>query len=165
MSKKIIFISIAVVVLAGIVWLARPSQQNENTASLSPAVPGSLVAEEINFDFGSISMAAGKVKYDFKVKNIGTEPVVVEKMYTSCMCTTASLVTNKKKYGPYGMPGHGFVPKINASIGPNEEVTVETVFDPAAHGPAGVGRIERAVILENNAGEPLELVFTAYVTP
>lgn len=165
MNKKIIFISIAIVIFAGVVWLARPSQQNENTASLSPAAPGSLVAKEASFDFSSISMAAGKVKHGFRIKNTGLMPVTIEKMYTSCMCTTASLIVDKKKYGPYGMPGHGFVPKINASIDPNEEVVVEAVFDPAAHGPAGVGRIERAVIIENNAGEPLEIMFTAYVTP
>jgi len=165
-NKTIIGISIAVLVLAGVVWIARPGLEDANTASLSPAPGGgALTAEENAFDFGPISMATGNVKHEFKIKNTGTGTIIVEKMYTSCMCTTASLVTSKKKYGPYGMPGHGFVPKINTSIGPNEEVTVETIFDPAAHGPAGVGRVERAVILENNAGEPLELLFTALVTP
>ncbi|KKT83316.1 MAG: hypothetical protein UW81_C0021G0020, partial [Candidatus Giovannonibacteria bacterium GW2011_GWC2_44_9] len=41
----------------------------------------------------------------------------------------------------------------------------EVVFDPAAHGPAGVGRIERAVYLENSASEALQLKFSATVTP
>ena len=110
-------------------------------------------------------MENGNVTKEFTVTNPTDRDITVSTVLTSCMCTTASLVTSKKKYGPYGMPGHGFVPKINTSIGPNEEVTVETIFDPAAHGPAGVGRVERAVILENNAGEPLELLFTALVTP
>lgn len=81
------------------------------------------------------------------------------------MCTTATLMMGGKQFGPYGMPGHGFIPKINETMDAGEEATVEVVFDPAAHGPAGVGRIERGITIENNAGRPLELGFTALVTP
>jgi len=81
------------------------------------------------------------------------------------MCTTASLIKGGEKFGPYGMPGHGFFPSLNQRIEPGEEASLEVVFDPAAHGPAGVGRIDRIVNLENNAGKPLELVFSATVTP
>ena len=81
------------------------------------------------------------------------------------MCTTASLIIGDKQFGPVGMPGHGAIPTINQTINANEEATVEVVFDPAAHGPAGVGRIERIVTLENNAGRPVVLQFAALVTP
>lgn len=163
----VISIVIAVIMLGGIVWIARPDSQTGNTASLplSSNSNGTLEAEETNFNFGSISMAAGKVSHSFKIKNTGNEPVNVEKMYTSCMCTTAALMMNGEKFGPYGMPGHGFIPKINEMISAGEEAIVEVFFDPAAHGPAGVGRIQRAVTIENNAGQPLELGFTAVVTP
>ena len=63
------------------------------------------------------------------------------------------------------MPGHGAIPRINQTINPNEEAVVEVVFDPAAHGPAGVGRIGRTVVIENNSGAPVELSFIALVTP
>lgn len=163
----VISIVIAVIMLGGIVWIARPDSQTGNTASLplSSNSNGTLEAEETNFDFGSISMAAGKISHSFKIKNTGNEPVNIEKMYTSCMCTTAALTMNGEKFGPYGMPGHGFIPKINETIGAGEEAIVEVVFNPAAHGPAGVGRIQRAVTIENNAGQQLELGFTAIVTP
>ena len=81
------------------------------------------------------------------------------------MCTTAALVKNGKKSDAYGMPGHTPIPTINVPINPQEEALVEVVFDPAAHGPAGVGPIERVVTLENNAGQPLELEFAALVSP
>ena len=81
------------------------------------------------------------------------------------MCTTATLMIGGGKFGPYGMPGHGFIPKINGIIGPNEEATVEAVFDPSAHGPAGVGRVQRTVTIENSAGQPVELLLAAMVTP
>lgn len=171
----VITIVIAIIMLGVIVWIARPDSQTGNTAPLplSSNLNETLEAEETNFDFGSISMAAGKVSHSFKIKNIGSGPVNVEKLYTSCMCTTATLMMNGpsinlgqgEKFGPYGMPGHGFIPKINEAIGAGEEAIVEVTFDPAAHGPAGVGRIQRVVTIENNAGQPLEFGFTAIVTP
>ena len=81
------------------------------------------------------------------------------------MCTVAVLQKGDKKFGPFGMPGHGFVPKMDAEVSPGEEVSVDVTFDPAAHGPAGVGSIQRVVVLENNAGENVELQISANVEP
>lgn len=164
MNKTIIGIVTAVFVLGGLIWIARPDSQNSTV--LSTRSNGTLIVEEgNNYDFGTISMAAGKVKHQFKIKNTSSEAVNIKKMYTSCMCTTATLTVRSKQFGPYGMPGHGAIPKINQSINSNEEVIVEIIFDPAAHGPAGVGRIQRTITIENNAGTPIELLFVAIVTP
>ena len=169
MQKNIIGVAIALIVLLGIVWIAKPNPQiNKETASLSssPNSNGILSVEgSSDYDFGTVSMAKGDVKYLFKIKNTGTEAVVINKIYTSCMCTTATIDIGNKKFGPYGMPGHGFIPKINEALNPGEEADVEVTFDPKAHGPAGVGRIERVVSIENNTGQPLEFGFTATVTP
>jgi hypothetical protein len=82
------------------------------------------------------------------------------------MCTTATLTTSSGRlYGPFGMPGHGFVPPTNAPLSPGQEASVRIVFDPAAHGPAGVGRVERVVTLEAPNARPLELRFVALVKP
>ncbi|HEY4499544.1 MAG TPA: DUF1573 domain-containing protein [Candidatus Paceibacterota bacterium] len=124
-----------------------------------------LASAESAFDFGAISMAAGKVRHQFTVTNPTAETVTVAKMYTSCMCTEAKLIIGNKERGPFGMPGHGVVPKINQQILPGEKVAVEVEFDPAAHGPAGVGTIERSVYLEQSNGAPLELRISARVTP
>lgn len=164
MNKTTIGIVITVLVLGGFVWLARPNSQNATTSSATSN--GTLTIEEpSNYNFGTISMAAGLVKHQFKVKNTSSETVTITRMYTSCMCTTAELMLGGKQFGPYGMPGHAAAPKIDQVVNPNEEATVEVVFDPAAHGPAGIGRIERAVVIENNAGQPVELLFAAMVTP
>lgn len=164
MNKTSISILVTILVLGGLVWIARPDAQG--TSSTQTKSSGVLVVEEANnYDFGTISMAAGKVKHTFKVKNTSNESVVVSKVYTSCMCTSATLVIGDKQFGPFGMPGHVVIPRIDQTVNPNEEVTVEVIFDPAAHGPAGVGRIQRTVTLENNAGQPVELLFAAVVTP
>lgn len=169
MKKTIIGIAVLIFVSGVLVWFARPDKNNsggDNIASVSADEGGALVVEGINnYDFGEISMANGKVNHQFKIKNTGAAKIVVEKMYTSCMCTVAALIKGDKRFGPYGMPGHGFVPKINEEINPSEEAVVEIVFDPTAHGPAGVGRIQREIIIENSAGQPIKLQFVAVVTP
>lgn len=165
MNKNIITgIVVGLILFAGIVWVARPNGNNTG-AVVQPSSNGVLEAAEQSFDFGVISMAAGPVTHRFTVKNTGIDPVTVSKMYTSCMCTTSVLQKGDKRFGPYGMPGHGFIPKMNAQVGPGEEVLVDVTFDPAAHGPAGVGSISRVVILENNAGDNVELQISAEVTP
>lgn len=165
-KSNIVGFAVAVLVLAGIIWIAQTKKQdNANVAPIVSGSGGLLTAEENNFDFGSISMAAGNVKHSFKIKNAGAAAATIGKMYTSCMCTTATLEARGEKFGPYGMPGHGFIPKLNKTVDPGEEAIVEVVFDPAAHGPAGVGRIQRVVTIEQEGGRSLELGFTATVTP
>lgn len=63
------------------------------------------------------------------------------------------------------MPGHGMIPEINEALQPDEKTEVEVVFDPAAHGPAGIGKIERTVYIENSPNQVLMLNFSAFVTP
>ena len=174
-TKVIVGACVAVLVLGGLIIAAMPEPgatkpaQSRSTASVSPASvspAGALRARETNFNFGSISMAAGKVTHLYRFRNAGAEPIVLGKMYTSCMCTTAALVKSSgRKFAPVGMPGHTPIPTLNETMQPNEEAMVEVVFDPAAHGPAGIGPIDRVVTIEHSAGQPLELAFTANVTP
>src|SRR3989344_1839135 len=163
MNKLIIGI-VSVLVLGAIVWFARPGAKGTDTPTESSG-PTVLSATETNYDFGTISMVKGNVSHLFTVTNTGTEPVTISKLYTSCMCTTASIMNGTEKVGPFGMPGHAGIPSINVVLQPSASTQVEAIFDPNAHGPAGVGTISRVVILENNAGSPLELGFTANVTP
>jgi len=170
-SNKIfllIFVS-SVLLLAGLMWLGKPTGKNavQDSASAQKlsASAAMLIADPNSFDFGTISMAKGSVRYTFALKNTSTDSMTAKKLYTSCMCTKASITVRGDTKGPFGMPGHGFVPSINERIEPAEEVAIEAVFDPAAHGPAGVGRIERSVYLELDSGEEIELRVSAVVTP
>lgn len=167
-QKIIVSVVLGVVVLGGLFWLGKSAQTDTNDTTLlgaSVGDSGMLVVTETAYDFGTISMKAGNVSRTFTIKNTSTAGVTIEKMYTSCMCTTALLRTGGKSFGPYGMPGHGSMPRIGRTLNAGEEAEVEVVFDPAAHGPAGVGKIARIVRIETDAGEPLELSFSAVVTP
>ena len=154
---------IVAAVLAGVVWAARPPEGSQ-TSQIS-AEDGRLSVDEDSYDFGTISMAAGKVSRMFKIRNASSDIVAMKKLYTSCMCTVATLKHDGQMHGPYGMPGHGIVPTFNEIMNPGEEADIEVTFDPAAHGPAGVGRISRVVYLETAGGQKLQLKFSATVTP
>jgi len=155
-----------VLFLVGIIWLASPSEKSQ-TASLQPqlSVNAALAAEESFFDFGDISMSDGNVEHIFRVSNKGADLVNIAKLYTSCMCTKAIISASSGRKGPFGMPGHGFVPSADVVLNPGETAEVEVIYDPAAHGPSGIGRIERSVYLEGDAGSLVELRIRATVTP
>ncbi len=169
-QRNILIATAGIAVFAIFVLLANPNQDAQGGDGQTPGTfqsKGSsvLTAAEGSYNFGSISMAAGKVTRMFKIKNNGDKEVKVSKLYTSCMCTSASLITSDGRRGPFSMPGHSSIPVIDVPLKAGEEAEIEVVYDPAAHGPAGVGRIERDVILENDAGAPLTLKIAANVTP
>ena len=163
-KKNLIFgIIAAIAFIVGLVLMAGPKK---NEAGNTPAATASVFsAAEAFFDFGEIKMSGGIVQHNFAVKNTQSEPIKITSIYTSCMCTTASLLLDGEKTGPFGMPGHGFGPSINKIVEPGKDFTVEAVFDPNAHGPAGVGRNDRTVYVKTDSGSTLELSFTALVTP
>jgi len=170
-TKYILGAGALILAVGGLVIAAKPGPvANSPTAvelvkANAPSSAGRLATTQAKFSFGPISMARGKVTHRYPITNSGTEPIAVRKLYTSCMCTTAALVKNGKAGETFGMPGHAPIPTINVPINPGEQAFVEVIFDPAAHGPAGVGPIERVVTLENNGGPPLELEFAALVSP
>lgn len=154
-------------VIGLIVYFAlNDSAQNSTSAASGSKNSNQLESSEDNFDFGTVPMNNGKVSHAFKLKNDGQEPLLINKVYTSCMCTQAKVISASGQSGPFGMPGHGgAISKANVAINPGEEFTVEAVFDPAAHGPAGVGLAQRSIFLETNStvSPKVELRFRANV--
>jgi len=164
--KYLLAAGAALLIVGVAIVVARPDPSASTPAPRVEAQgPRTLKANETNFDFGTISMAAGNVSHRYWIRNAGDQPITVRKMYTSCMCTTATLIKGGRKSATVGMPGHGFMPTLNEALQPNEAAMVEVVFDPAAHGPAGVGRTERLVTIQTDREQPLELAFVVNVTP
>ncbi len=171
--KIIIIAAVALISLGVVLFIAQPKSNTSDADDSHQDMampsdksdPNVLEAKETFHDFGTISMQNGKVSTTFKLKNIKTEPVVLTKLYTSCMCTDATLKINGKTEGPFGMLGHGFVKSFSDILPAGQEVEVEVVFDPNAHGPAGVGTIERTVTVEGQNGKLAELNIKATVTP
>ncbi|MEK7567738.1 MAG: DUF1573 domain-containing protein, partial [Patescibacteria group bacterium] len=111
-----------------------------------------FISEEKLFDFGLVSMAKGKVNHSFTLKNSGDSKIKITKIYTSCMCTEATLVQGALRKGPFGMPGHGGLSsQIDEVVDPGREITIDVVVDPAAHGPQGTGPAKKVVYIETDS--------------
>ena len=159
-----IIIAIAVVAgLGGLVWWGSTIQTPAGAAAGAKSV---LSATETLYDFGSISMKNGKVTKDFTVINSGDQDIFIPSVVTSCMCTKAFIVgLDGTTKGPFGMPGMGYVPPANDMIKAGESRIIRVVYDPNAHGPAGVGPIDRLITLTDKTGATLQLEIKAVVTP
>lgn len=165
MSRKTALCALAVVaVVAGLLWYGKGGQARMVTPK-EMLTESKLVASETEYDFGRISMADGKVSRSFTITNPAPGSVLLDSVVTSCMCTKASLKRGGEVIGTFGMPGHGSVPKANDTIGPGETRELVVTFDPAAHGPAGVGPIGRSVYLRDGDGGTVRIRISAVVLP
>jgi hypothetical protein len=170
MTKKSVVTSfiivVGVVVLGGVLMYAEPKEGDRPVTEIIESIsPSKIKSVETAYDFGIISMKDGNVKKEFVIKNTEDIAIEVKKIYTSCMCTDAVLKLNNNIYGPYGMLGHGSVPEVNQTLNPNQDAVIEVIFDPNAHGPSGIGVIERVVTLEDSRGGMLNLNIKANVRP
>ncbi len=164
--KQTIYWSAAIVALVGLMLWARPSGSAPSKVSAATSTaPVALVAAETLYDFGTIRMADGIKNHIFTVANPTNADVEVKTVVTSCMCTTAYIETDAGEKGPFGMVGMGYVPPANEVIKAGESRNIKVVFDPNAHGPAGVGIIDRIVTLTDAQGAALKLEIKAVVTP
>ncbi len=167
MNKKIsIWLGVGTLAVIALIAFSYPKSQNSNNSDEAAAlsVAANLTAPETNYDFGAISMAAGKVTHNFEIENSSTSTIPLGKLYTSCMCTVAYFVDKDGEMGPFGMPGMGFIPPLGKELKPGDKATIRVVFDPAAHGPAGVGSIERVIYL-GSEGDMKMFGIKALVTP
>ena len=100
----------------------------------------------LSYDLGNVPIGGGIVTRKYEIKNTSNETLRIKKITTSCMCTEAKIVAGGKETRFYGMEGHGrVIPNVNFDIAGGETAKVIVNFDPAAHGPEGVGPFERVV--------------------
>ena len=164
--KILILVAVGAIVLGGVLLYVQPKAADHGTMALEPTGASlNLALEPSNYDFGTISMKNGKVTTEFSVKNTKSESTLISQVYTSCMCTDAKIWIGGREFGPFGMQGHGAMKMFNESLARGEEARLEVTFDPSAHGPAGIGIIERTVSLQSDKGEIASVNIKANVTP
>ncbi len=169
--KKIIAWTIVIMGIFGLLWFTGKSKvSNQNTQvkieNQSINSENQLTKSETFYDFGIISMKNGNVSKIFKVTNRTEKDILFPSLTTSCMCTAAYFIQlDGRKSGPFGMSSMGFVPKLNETIKAGQSANIEVVYDPNAHGPAGVGIIDRFVYLEDTGGNKMEFEIKANVIP
>lgn len=114
---------------------------------------GKIEADHTFYDWGDIGTDV--VRHTFKIKNTGEKDLLIQKISTSCGCTTAALKTKKGSTPRLGMD-HGNLPLVNRSLSPNEEAEIEVFFDPLFHGNTR-GLVKRAVYIRTSDPNNKEL--------
>ena len=164
--KLLIGVAIVVIGLGGALFYAQPKDQDHsNMPAEASGATLDLALDPLKYDFGTISMKNGLVTKSFKVKNTQDRQIDLSTAYTSCMCTTAKIVIDGQEYGPFSMQGHGAMKMLNQKLRPGQEAELLVTFDPNAHGPSGIGVIERTVSLQSEKGDIASVDIKANVTP
>ncbi|HJZ05530.1 hypothetical protein A2634_00135 [Candidatus Amesbacteria bacterium RIFCSPHIGHO2_01_FULL_48_32] len=146
MNIKIVIIGVlltAILVGGGVVVMSR----SPNAASLEKTDKTKFFTDHTNFDWGKINYNGGVVNHVFEIKNSGESSLKLANIKTSCMCTTAKIST-KNGAGPT-VKMHE-VSDWQGVLEPGETAQLEVVFDPAFHGPTGVGPVERIISVETS---------------
>jgi hypothetical protein len=148
-----------VLIFGGVFWLSKTGQ----SATLAQNEDARVSVDKTSYDWGTIGIKNGKVKAEFSLTNTGSSPLELANISTSCVCTTAQLEIVGKRSPYFGMhQKSAWTGRVES--GQSAKLVVE--FDPAFHGPEGVGAITRQVEVETNdpSQKLLTFVTTAIVT-
>jgi hypothetical protein len=101
-------------------------------------------------NFGIVSQITGSVNALVTITNVGTEPLIISSMDTSCGCTSA-LILNEGIEGPkFSMASHGTNPKNwKHVIPPGESSQLKIIYDPNVHKDLQ-GTVTRSVFVHSN---------------
>lgn len=80
------------------------------------------------YDFGVMKMT-DRASHEFVAKNVGTEPLIISRVYTGCGCTATTI-------GGKAIPPDGVLPEP-LELGPGEQIEFSVEFDARAEGREG----------------------------
>lgn len=149
-NKKLIIITIvfSILLLAGAVIFLNSSGSSK--AKLEKVLGAKFETEHYSYDLQTIPYSGGSITHSYTIKNSGSAPLKLANMATSCMCTQTYFKKGEIESPRFGMKGMSRQSNWSGELAPGERAEVVAVFDPAFHGPTGVGKMERVVSFETN---------------
>lgn len=144
--RNVLFVLLPILLLVGGISFGLMNYLSQKEES-HPETPKIEINPE-EYDAGTISMSAGSAKYTYEIKNIGEGDLKIDRIWTSCHCTTARLRVGDKTSGEFGMQSNPIF--WSQKIAPGETGFLEVTFDPAFHKEQGTGPVVRAVYLSTN---------------
>lgn len=156
-GKIILSILIGTIVLIGglAYWMTSSSGGSGGKDSFVSASEATNLeaSPSSSIDLGQVAYAGGEVSKSFKIKNNSDKTIKLKKIVTSCMCTTAKFSVNGNETRSFGMEMSGDLnPLVDIDFPAGATGYVTFAFDPAAHGPQGIGAFDRVVTLYFDAG-------------
>lgn len=156
LNRLAYFVFASTILILGLgVWLiSRPTAGSQLGTAVSAGAKAEVGATD--FDWGNIDYGGGDVIAEFDIKNSGAAPLSLSEVSTSCMCTTAQVIINGQNSPFFGMhQKSSWVGRIPVG----GQAKLKVVFDPAFHGPQGVGPVTRQVVMTTNDPNSPKLEF------
>ncbi len=155
-DKKIIIglIIATLLILGGGIYVLSISSASVKITSSQNA---KISVDQKTFDWGNIPYSGGNATKAFAIKNIGSDVLQLTGVKTSCTCTKAQIVIDGKSSPYFSM--HSTSSWVG-EVAPGKEAQLTVIFDPAFHGPIGVGPVERLVSMQTNDVQNPNLEFS-----
>lgn len=150
----IIWMIVATIFILGVVVYA--ASKTGATPQVTENSEVSMFVDANNYDWGTIDYNGGIVSKNFLIKNTSDTTLQLYDVKTSCMCTTAQLKTSEITSRKFGM--HDKTTDV-IEVKPGETADLLVEFDPAFHGPSGVGPITRTITMNTNSTKDSVLTF------
>lgn len=102
----------------------------------APAIRPVITISPDSYDMGDVSQKQGTASTFFSIKNEGQGDLVINKIETSCGCTSASIVYGGQEGPIFSMPGHGENEKIKdwqVAVPSGGEAQLKVYYDPNMH--------------------------------
>jgi hypothetical protein len=132
---------IKLIALAAVIFLIAVTSffvlTSETLLEVSPA----------GFNFGELTQAGGKASTVFTLSNKGSSDLIINKIITSCGCTSAQLEVNGEQSPVFGM--HSRNPSWSQTIKPGESAKLIVYYDPRVHSSMR-GTVTRTVEIYSN---------------
>lgn len=159
MKANIVLIVVVIAILIGVTFIIFNGGKNSDQKNIKEIQSSStLSSDRVIHDFGEIDIMGGKVITEFTLTNNGHDKIVIIGGTTSCGCTNGEI-------DGIGFGMHEEMRK-NLTIPAGESKILKVIFDPLAHGPSGVGLVQRSVFIKTNSitAPELEIRIKAMVT-
>ena len=144
-EKKLIILMIfaTILIMFGGVFVLSSTTNNAPQAGSSKDAKAYTI-EPTSFDLGNIPINGGNVTKTFTIKNTGTGALKLFNVKTSCHCTKARVTIAGNDSPDFGMSDvSSWVGKVPSG----KEAKLTVIFDPAFHGPQGIGPFNRFVLV------------------
>lgn len=156
MIEKKFLAGVVIFVLVAVIGGYFVASNIGNSAQVKYNSQAKVEVADTYFDWGKIGLNKGNVEKTFEIKSSGKESLTLSNLSTSCMCTTAQLIFEGKTSPVFGMHNQS---EYSLEVPPRKSAKLKVVFDPAFHGPSGIGPINRQVTVKTNDSDSPELNF------
>ncbi len=123
----------------------------------APAAAGRIAVDPTTWDFGTITQVV--VSHTFEVRNLGSTPLRLDGISTSCMCTSAEFTDASGTSPRFGFHSN---PPWEHTIAPGGQGVLTVFYDPTVHPERG--HFQRDVYVLSSDPAQREVTVTIHVT-